>query len=199
MEPHTIIALAAAAALSLALRELLRLRAAVATAIRSALTDELTGIGNKRAWNERTQRLMAAGRPFSFVLFDVANLKAMNTALGHEHADAVLRELAREVRAGELVGDRIGGDEFALVIEGGDLEAAEAARDRIEVTVGEREVAAGVLVFMVGEVGSWTPGAELHERLTAADFELERRKAGRKSSLGLPLTREETLALLPSA
>lgn len=197
MEPIT--TAATLLALSGALLALRRARRRLADAHAEARTDALTGAWNGRAWLERTSRLQRAAAPFTFALFDVANLKAMNEALGHAGADEVLRELAFAFRASEFVGYRTGGDEFALVFEGGSAEVratAERARDRVEAAFGERQVAAGVLAFVTGAVGTWRPGLELAEELRCADAALELRKASRKAALGLPATRAETLARL---
>lgn len=163
---------------------------------REARTDYATGIGNKRGWSERTDFLQSLSRRFSFVLFDVANLKAMNQALGHEEADRVLYEFAQSVRYGDMKGNRIGGDEFAIAIPGGTLADANTLRDRIEEKLGAIVVAPGAVVFIVGAAGVWEDGDDLSELMTIADFELERRKAAKKEALGVPLTRSETLANL---
>lgn len=184
---------AATIALLLAWREIRRLRVQVAGARAEARTDELTGLGNKRSYREHVGELQ--GSPgFSFVLFDVANLKALNTALGHEQADAVLADIAAQVRDGDVLGHRIGGDEFFLALPGGTAETGKIVRDRIERAVGLAEISPDVLGFIVGAVGEWRPGDDFAATLTAADFELERRKAERKTGLGLPLSRAETLA-----
>lgn len=159
-------------------------------------TDPMTGLGNRRRWEETTSRLLDRRKAFSFVLFDVANLKAMNSALGHAGADEVLVELARAFRRSDFAASRIGGDEFVIALPRIDTGAASKLRDRIEFTAGERDIGAGVRVFLVGAVGSWEPGDDFEARLVECDHALELRKAARKQALGLPTTREETLALL---
>ena len=190
MEDPTAITAAAIAAFTLtaALRELINQRRQIKAAKLEARTDDMTGCRNKRDWRERTEGLQAAGESFTFVLFDVANLKAANEALGHAAADEILREIASEIRHDEQPGHRIGGDEFVVALSNGDRSAAEALRDRIEKRVGYRELAPGVGMFIAGAVGEWTPGADLAAELTAADFALERRKAAKKAKLGRPLT-----------
>lgn len=185
---------AATIALILAWREIRRLRRRLEVTHAEARTDPLTGIGNRRSWDEQVGELVEVGQPFSFVLFDVANLKAINAALGHFQADEVLRSIAQQVRSGDMVGHRIGGDEFAVALPGTPAVGAAALRDRIEEQVGLAEIAPDVLGFLVGATGEWRPGDDLIERLTATDFDLEARKAERKTVLGLPLTRGETLA-----
>lgn len=163
-----------------------------------ARVDDLTGLGNRRGWRERVERLQREERGFAFALFDVANLKAANAVLGHVIADEVLRSVARVVRANEGPGYRLGGDEFGVVIAGGTFKEAEALRDRIEERVGTVEVVPGVVVFIAGAVGRWAPGENLSDRLVAADHALEQRKSAKKARLGLPLTREELAARLPA-
>lgn len=182
-----------------ALLELRRSRRELEGARAEARTDALTGALNGRAWLERVGQLQAAGAPFAFALFDLGNLKAANEALGHEGANELLRDLARQCRAGEFVGYRTGGDEFAVVLAGGRLEDARRARDRVERGFGWRRIAAGVEAFAVGEVGTWAPGQDLARQLTAADRALELRKAARKAERGLPQTRAATLELLAAA
>ncbi len=86
-----------------------------------ARRDALTGLPNRRAFDERLEGLVAAGGPFGIALFDLDDFKATNDRLGHQAGDAVLRELARvaqrSLRASEEL-YRFGGDEFALLIEG---------------------------------------------------------------------------------
>lgn len=187
---------AATIALALAWREIRRLRKKLEVAHSEARTDPLTGIGNRLSWDEQVASLMDAGTPFAFIIFDVANLKAINEALGHWQADEVLRSIAHHVRADDAAGHRIGGDEFAVALPLTIPQGATIVRDRIEDLVGLAEIAPDVVGFIVGAVGEWCPGDNLIEQLTAADFRLEARKADRKAALGLPLTRAETLARL---
>lgn len=102
---------------------------------REAETDELTGIGNRRAF-ERARQTADADANVEVVAFDINNLKAANDILGHEAGDAVIRDAARAIE--EAAGGRafrIGGDEFVAVIEAGrGAEAAQAA----EAAFGER-------------------------------------------------------------
>ncbi len=154
---------------------------------REARTDALTNVGNKRAWLEVVAAHQRRGIPFSFVLFDVANLKALNTAVGHERADRVLEEVGCAVRATDR-GYRIGGDEFALFLPGESPESAAELCERVEREVGV-VVHSGATVFVSGCAGFWRPGLELERQLERADRLLELRKATLKAELGLPLTR----------
>src|SRR5690349_4942771 len=78
--------------------ELSRLRQELQQSAGEARTDALTGIGNRKSFDERLERLCAIhqrhGTPFSVVLIDVDDLKAVNDREGHAAGDDLLRRLA---------------------------------------------------------------------------------------------------------
>ena len=87
-----------------------------------AVTDELTGLGNRRfLFESGKQRLLAADgtqRP-ALILIDLDNFKEINDTFGHHSGDELLRELARRLAARMVAPDllvRLGGDEFALLL-----------------------------------------------------------------------------------
>lgn len=171
-------------------------RAEASRARHEARTDDMTGLGNRRGWRETTDGLQQRAARFAVVLFDVANLHAVNHALGHEAADDLLCEIATVVRGDRDLVFRLGGDEFAVVLAGAGATEARCVRDRIEAAVGCREVARGVVAFIVGAIATWSRGEDLRSQLTLADHELERRKAARKRALGVPETRSATMRAL---
>ena len=87
-----------------------------------ARRDVLTGLPNRRAFEERLEAAIASGSAFGLALLDLDDFKRVNDARGHEAGDEVLRRVAvvlrRSVRADEGV-FRIGGEEFAVLVEGG--------------------------------------------------------------------------------
>jgi diguanylate cyclase (GGDEF)-like protein/putative nucleotidyltransferase with HDIG domain len=93
---------------------------------RSADTDELTGLANRRAWFRRSRQALADGEHGTMLFFDLDGFKAVNDTAGHAAGDAVLSHVAtalvRHGRAG-----RLGGDEFCLWVTGGVDEAQAAA------------------------------------------------------------------------
>ena len=100
---------------------------------RRALVDPLTGISNRRGFEERLEACVAAGQPFSLLLADLNNFKAANDTHGHLVGDEILRQFAGELKAqfrpDDAVG-RWGGDEFVALIVGPAKEAGLRA-DRV--------------------------------------------------------------------
>ena len=100
-----------------------------------ALTDPLTGLGNRHIINGRLKSSLARwrrrGEPFGLMIVDVDHFKAVNDTYGHEAGDQVLQRLAelfREMaRAEDSVG-RLGGEEFVILVDHAHrLEAVQAA------------------------------------------------------------------------
>ncbi len=90
-----------------------------------ALTDELTGLHNRRLFMQMLERayraFMACGKPACLVSFDVDGFKAINDGLGHPQGDQALRDLASAM--GRLISTedvfcRLGGDEFTILCQG---------------------------------------------------------------------------------
>src|SRR5919109_633113 len=107
-------------------------------AMRLALTDPLTGLGNHRHFHERLQRdldkAQAEGFPLTLCLLDIDNFKPINDRFGHPVGDRVLAQIAGRLRQGGEA-FRLGGDEFALLLPRRDeqesLSIAKAIIDRV--------------------------------------------------------------------
>jgi diguanylate cyclase (GGDEF)-like protein len=88
-----------------------------------AYFDGLSGLANRRLFNDELKRLVAAsqrsGRPAALVLIDLDHFKQINDTLGHDAGDAVLvdvaQRLASQMRETDRVA-RLGGDEFAILL-----------------------------------------------------------------------------------
>jgi diguanylate cyclase (GGDEF)-like protein len=105
---------------------------------RLALTDQLTGLANRRAFDARLDAAMdrhnTDGTVVSLVLCDGNGLKRINDTHGHDHGDALLVELGACVSAAasrlpRALAARLGGDEFCLLIEGFTADDAVAAAE----------------------------------------------------------------------
>ena len=103
-----------------------------------ATRDTLTGLLNRRGFNEALQQQSAIAtryaRPLSLLLIDLRNLKTYNASEGYEAGDRILQKtaqiLSRESRAADAV-CRIGGDEFALLLPETELSAARTIEERL--------------------------------------------------------------------
>jgi diguanylate cyclase (GGDEF)-like protein len=107
-------------------------------ALADALTDQLTGLGNHRAFQEELDRQVEAsqryGVPVSLVIIDLDEFKAINDGKGHAFGDQALAHFGRIVTTGIRRVDRafrIGGDEFALLLPHTDAEAAKIVVRRL--------------------------------------------------------------------
>jgi diguanylate cyclase (GGDEF)-like protein len=100
-----------------------------------ANSDSLTGAFNRRAFFEKTGDFAEAGRRFAAVMFDIDHFKDVNDTYGHNVGDQVLRVIGGEARRDKTILGRLGGEEFAIVLEGSSLEAAtryaEELRDKL--------------------------------------------------------------------
>jgi two-component system cell cycle response regulator len=112
-------------------------------------TDGLTGVANRKAFDERLESEVSFARrhsaPLSLVMSDIDFFKRVNDGFGHPAGDAVLRSvaglLAREIRAEDAVA-RYGGEEFAVIVRGVPLFGACLLADRVRT-----RVAAGPVTF----------------------------------------------------
>jgi diguanylate cyclase (GGDEF)-like protein len=103
------------------------------------LTDPLTGVANRRAFDERLEaewrRCARAGLPVALILADVDHFKAYNDHYGHQAGDACLVQVAAALRRGagrthDLV-TRYGGEEFAILLPQLDALGAEGVANRL--------------------------------------------------------------------
>ncbi len=107
---------------------------------RAAVTDPLTGVGNRSALR---RRLDGASGPVTVAILDLDDFKPVNDTHGHDVGDAVLRVVAERiagaVREDDLV-VRFGGDEFAIVFADGDADGSAGANDAAELTRAVRRI-----------------------------------------------------------
>jgi diguanylate cyclase (GGDEF)-like protein len=126
-----------------AMRRERRLRAQSTQLIETSYQDALTGVGNRRRFDQDlTQRFRQAKdkqRPIAMLMIDVDNFKAYNDHFGHQGGDTCLVQVARTLRDGlRRDGDRVsryGGEEFALLLADTDGPAACAVAERLRLSV----------------------------------------------------------------
>jgi diguanylate cyclase (GGDEF)-like protein len=145
-------------------------------AMRLALTDPLTGLGNHRHFHERLQRELTQaeqdGLPLSLCLVDIDDFKRINDRFGHPVGDRVLGQIASRLRQG---GEsfRLGGDEFAVLLPGLEERAAIAVARSIVERVGTVEVEqVGAVTVSAGIAAYPAQGVGRDELIRLADSAL---------------------------
>lgn len=147
-------------------------------------TDPLTGLGNRRAFDDLLEaevgRARRHGDPLSLVLLDIDHFKAVNDRFGHQRGDRVLVEVGRRLvaiaRRGETVA-RIGGEEFAWVLPRTPGAGAECAARRARDAVASAPFdVAGRLTISAG-VCDLATADSAEEMVRVADRMLYRAKA----------------------
>lgn len=112
-----------------------------------AITDELTGLANRRHFLTRLDaeldRAARQRQPLALALFDVDHFKRINDAHGHGIGDEVLRAIGavchKTMRAIDLVG-RLGGEEFGIILPASDLTAASVACERLRNAIAAQRI-----------------------------------------------------------
>jgi diguanylate cyclase (GGDEF)-like protein/putative nucleotidyltransferase with HDIG domain len=154
-------------------------------AMRLALTDPLTGLGNHRHFHDRLEHDVTEaeekGIPLSVCVLDIDNFKELNDRLGHPKGDRVLAQVAARLRQdGEAF--RIGGDEFAVLLPGHDEQEAVAVAEGVLRRVGMLEAAPDLAVELSAGIVTYPQvGLERGEIVEVADKALYLAKQHGKS------------------
>ena len=154
-----------------------------------ALTDELTGLGNRRAFYEQVESrlaLLPVDHQGALLLLDLDRFKEVNDSLGHHAGDdllcAVAARLAGAMHRQDDLLARLGGDEFAIFLSGVDGPAAEALAGRVRETLAPPFTVDGVTVRVEASVGiALIPdhGREVSTLLRQADVAMYQAKDSR--------------------
>jgi diguanylate cyclase (GGDEF)-like protein/PAS domain S-box-containing protein len=150
-----------------------KLEAAHAELARRADTDGLTGLSNRRRFDEelasQTERATLTDAPLSLLLIDVDRFKLFNDTYGHQAGDECLRRVARAIQSSARPTDicaRYGGEEIAVILPGADGAAAH------QVGEGARAAVAALQIPHVGsDIGHVTISVGCASRAPAADQE----------------------------
>lgn len=151
---------------------------------RASRTDALTGVGNRRAFDETLSAALSAaarqGHQVTVVAVDLDGLKRINDTEGHAAGDAALLDIVRAFYSALRDEDtvfRVGGDEFVILLPFTSVDTAALLMERIR--------ASGAPSFTWGAAGFPTDGADARALVEAADQELldRRRQTGRPRRL----------------
>lgn len=153
-----------------------------------ATTDAMTGLFNKRQFQEEfplvVNLAVKKAAPLCLMMLDMDHFKQLNDTMGHSAGDDALKDLADSIRAKVRSSDRayrIGGDEFVMLCAGVNLEEARALADRVSEEYASRKAEGNPTTISFGIVafdGTSTPEAFLH----AADEEMYRVKREKKAA-----------------
>jgi two-component system cell cycle response regulator len=119
-----------------------RLRQNVHMSVEMAMTDQLTGLYNRRYMARHLETLLpslvGAGKTLAFLIIDVDHFKRVNDTYGHDVGDEILREFARRISAnvrGIDLACRFGGEEFVVIMPDTDAAVAWSVAERLRASV----------------------------------------------------------------
>ena len=155
-------------------------------------TDSLTGLLNRRGFEERAKAVIANARSFPacVILADVDNFKLINDRFGHQTGDRVLQQVSNLLigrpRGGDLTG-RIGGEEFAIIVLNCDIHGGAALAERMRSRLAREaitELGAGAVTASLG-VAEIEPGDQLWDVIDRADKMLYAAKNGGRNRVAI--------------
>ena len=124
---------------------------------RQAITDDLTGLGNRRLLLSRLgDAITDTENEVALLLIDLDGFKELNDTLGHHAGDEVLRQIGPRLHDALRPGDtlaRLGGDEFAVVLDPGDEASASAAGLRLRSSLERTFGVGGIRVHIDASIG----------------------------------------------
>ena len=141
---------------------------------RLVITDDLTGLFNRRYFyrklDEEAVRAKRQNGKLSLILFDLDHFKEYNDTFGHIEGDRALKEVGRiilsSIRDKVDSGCRYGGDEFAVILPGADMEHASAVAGRIQRSVREKKM--GNVGISAG-IAEYNPESGMEDFIKTAD------------------------------
>ena len=148
-----------------------------------AMTDALTGIGNRRAWDERMvaeeSRCRRHGHSACVVAIDLNGLKVLNDTAGHARGDALLKDTADELRQACRESDfvaRLGGDEFGILAVECQMDTGKRLTQAIDERLKKRGIDAAIGTAMRN------PARDLYHAWEEADQTMYAVKRARKTA-----------------
>jgi len=177
--------------------EVSALRAKMETVRKESLSDALTGLANRRCFDDRMRAAAAEARrsqkPLSLLIGDVDHFKRFNDKYGHATGDQVLRLVGQCFKAsvkGRDTAARFGGEEFVVVLPDTTLEQAVAIANEIRGSVETKKIVKrstgetlGSITLSLG-VAQWADGDEIADLINRADACLyAAKRAGRNRVL----------------
>lgn len=156
------------------------------TMARLAKTDPLTGLPNRRAFDDALKQLCTAEPTpeFAVVIIDCDGFKAVNDALGHPIGDEALIQFSQRIRAVVRESDmvaRLGGDEFVVLLPNAPVQVAQEVVRRLEDRLQVDLLIEGQPVSIGGSIGMAHSSDGVEAILHVADRRMYRQKRKRKA------------------
>jgi len=147
---------------------------------RLAETDALTGVSNRHHFTREAQsaidRCAKLRVPVSVIMFDLDHFKSINDRFGHATGDFVLQQIALTVHRMGAPSDffgRLGGEEFAFLLPGVDIDAAMDMAERCRIAIADLDCRKSGSIFPVsasfGVSSSWTAGYDFRALMSQGD------------------------------
>jgi diguanylate cyclase (GGDEF)-like protein len=153
-----------------------------------ALLDPLTGAANRRGWDEavgRAREHVAAGGAVTVITVDLDELKFVNDTRGHEAGDQLIIECAqalrRCVRGEPDIIARVGGDEFALLVRGDDVDPVDIA-DRLRLSLESTTTVSGLPLRTSVGAARCEPRGSIEDAVRRADVAMYQDKRARRGN-----------------
>ena len=164
---------------------------------RESITDELTGLANRRRFDDVLTHAAARATdadPIALVMLDLDRFKVLNDTHGHQFGDTVLKAVAKVVKETARDRDlpaRYGGEELAVVLATGDTEAARHFAERLRqgisaLELGDERTGAVDVTASFGVASLPADGEDVGELVRAADEALYRAKRGGRNRVETP-------------
>jgi diguanylate cyclase (GGDEF)-like protein len=155
--------------------------------------DSLTGLANRRRFRvalvREVERWRRYGVPCALLLLDIDHLKKINDQFGHPAGDLVIRQIAQtlsEVSRDNDTAARLGGEEFALLLAGIDVEKASAAAERLRDVISRKTFeGVGTVTVSIGVSGCPASGTAERALYTASDQALYVAKNGGRNRVAV--------------
>jgi diguanylate cyclase len=127
--------------------EMQEMRDSIENLKREAMTDSLTNLANRKAFDKelkgRASESLASGKPLTLLLLDIDHFKQFNDTYGHQVGDQVLRLVSNTLQSGvkpyEMVA-RYGGEEFAIILPGSKLRDAEKIANKLREKIATKDI-----------------------------------------------------------
>lgn len=175
---------------------------------REALTDSLTGLANRKAFDAEIVRVATEsqeeGQSFALIMMDIDHFKSFNDNFGHQVGDQVLRLVAKTLTdgvKGKDIAARYGGEEFAIILPDTNLQAGMIVGDALRRAVANKDVVNRNTgdklgrITLSGGVAQYMAGENIEDLIARADAALYSAKnAGRNQIAAAPLAGEQKVA-----